>query len=180
MQVHAYTNRPRPTPESRKHEHTYTVPGLGDPEGVFPKKWFSGSNENSLNEFLSSELDLLVLSAPLTHETKQIISAPQLKLLSRKKTFVSNIGRGGLVNTMDLVQALNEGWIRGAALDVTDPEPLPEGHPLWKAKNVIVTPHVSWASKSYNSRIMEIIELNLRRISEGQEIVNRVNTLQVR
>lgn len=175
MEVYAYTNRPRPTPESRHDKGTYVVSGLGDPEGIYPSKWFSGSDPRSINEFLSSGLDLLVLSVPLTPETKHIISAPQLRLLSEKKTFVSNVGRGPLINTVDLVQALNEGWIRGAALDVTDPEPLPEGHPLWKAKNLIITPHIGWASKSYNSRIMDILELNLQNVSQGKDIINKVS-----
>ena len=175
MTIYAYTKHPRSTQESRCETNTYAVPGLGDPNGIYPSKWFSGSDSASINEFLSAELDLLVLSLPLTPETKHIISAPQLRLLSEKKTFLSNIGRGELINTNDLVQALNEGWIRGAALDVTDPEPLPEGHQLWKAKNIIITPHISWASKNYNSRVMDILELNLRRVSQGQKVINEVS-----
>ncbi|KAI0845103.1 hypothetical protein F5Y00DRAFT_247348 [Daldinia vernicosa] len=174
MEVYAYTNRPRPTPESRR-DHSYIVPGLGDPDGSLPSKWFSGTQTEEINAFLSADLDLLVLAVPLTPQTQGLIAAPQLKLLRKKRTFVSNIGRGPVVNTDDLVTALNEEWIRGAALDVTDPEPLPKGHPLWDAKNVIITPHVSGNSTSYNRRLLDILDINLRNLSEGKEFMNRVS-----
>ncbi|OTA88554.1 hypothetical protein M434DRAFT_399014 [Hypoxylon sp. CO27-5] len=174
MDVYAYTNRPRPTPESRR-DHSYIVPGLGDPDGTLPSKWFSGTKPEEITEFLSSDLDLLVLSVPLTPQTKGLISAPQFQTLRGKGTFVVNIGRGPVINTDDLVTALNEEWIRGAALDVTDPEPLPKEHPLWDAKNVIITPHVSGNSNGYNHRLLDILNINLYRLSEGKEFLNRVS-----
>ncbi|KAI1803103.1 hypothetical protein F4811DRAFT_562774 [Daldinia bambusicola] len=174
MEVYAYTNRPRPTPESRR-DHSYIVPGLGDPDGTLPSKWYSGTTDEEINEFLSADLDLLVLAVPLTPQTQGLIAAPQLQLLRKKRTFVSNIGRGPVVRTDDLVVALNEEWIRGAALDVTDPEPLPREHPLWDAKNVIITPHVSGNSTSYNRRLLDILDINLRNLAEGKEFMNRVS-----
>ncbi|KAH9991324.1 hypothetical protein F4779DRAFT_609640 [Xylariaceae sp. FL0662B] len=174
MEVYAYTNRPRPTPESRRDD-SYHVPGLGDPDGTLPSKWFSGTKLEELNEFLTSGLDLLLLAVPLTPQTRGLIAAPQLKLLAEKRTFVSNIGRGPVINTDDLITALDEGWIRGAALDVTDPEPLPKGHPLWHKKNVIITPHVSGSSVSYVDRLLAILEINLERLRKGKEFMNRVS-----
>ncbi|KAI1085441.1 hypothetical protein F5B20DRAFT_518362 [Whalleya microplaca] len=174
MDIHAYTNRPRPTPESRRDD-SYHIPGLGDPEGTLPSKWFSGTKPEELNEFLTSGLDLLLLAVPLTPQTNGLIGAPQFKLLAEKQTFVSNIGRGPVIKTDDLITALDEGWIRGAALDVTDPEPLPKEHPLWHKKNVIITPHVSGNSASYNTRLLAILDINLERLSKGEDFMNRVS-----
>lgn len=174
MEVHAYTLHERKTPESKRDE-TYAPAGLGDPEGIFPSKWFFGESKEQLHEFLGSGLDLLVISMPLTEKTTGLISAAEFKVLSEKKTFVSNIARGPIVNTEDLVEALDKELIRGAALDVTDPEPLPEGHPLWSTKNVVITPHISAASESYFERVWAIVKLNLQRLSQGKELTNKVN-----
>lgn len=174
MDVHAYTLHPRSTPESRR-DHGYYPPGLGDPDGTLPSKWFSGDSTADLHAFLSSDLDLMVICLPLTPKTRHLISAPEFKAMAGRKTFVSNIARGGIVNTQDIIDALESGTIRGAALDVTDPEPLPDGHALWSAKNVIITPHVSGASTSYNDRVFDILGLNLGRLSRGEELANEVS-----
>ncbi|KAK0717858.1 D-isomer specific 2-hydroxyacid dehydrogenase [Lasiosphaeria miniovina] len=159
MKVHAYTLHARPTPESRR-DLSWAPDGLGDPDGVFP----------------SSGLDLLVIATPLTDNTRHLIAAAEFRILAAQgkgKTYVSNIARGPVVSTDDIIDALNQGLIRGAALDVTDPEPLPDGHVLWSTKNVIITPHVSGGSTSYNTRVLSILEHNLRRFSEGQELTNK-------
>ena len=174
MEVHAYTLHERKTPESKRDE-TYAPEGLGDPEGKFPSKWFFGETKEQLHEFLGSGLDLLVVSMPLTEKTTGLISAAEFKVLSERKTFVSNIARGPIVNTEDLIEALDKELIRGAALDVTDPEPLPDGHPLWSTKNVFITPHISAASESYFERVWAIVKLNLQRLSQGKELTNKVN-----
>ncbi|KAI1844912.1 hypothetical protein JX265_009538 [Neoarthrinium moseri] len=174
MEVIAYTNGRRPTPESRKDEG-YIVPGTGDPDGIFPSRWLSGADDQ-FEEFLSSDLDLLVVAVPLTPSTTGLISGPQFKLLSKKKTFLSNIARGPIVDTDALIDALDNRMIRGAALDVTDPEPLPDGHPLWSKPNAIITPHISGNSSAYMDRVYDILELNLQKLSEGKgELVNKVN-----
>ncbi|KAF6804570.1 d-isomer specific 2-hydroxyacid dehydrogenase [Colletotrichum sojae] len=174
FKVHAYTLHPRPTPDS-KRDNGYAPPGLGDPEGKFPARWFSGASKADLHAFLGSGLDLLVVATPLTDKTSHLLSAEEFRILSEKRTFVSNIARGPVVNTDDLIEALDKGLIRGAALDVTDPEPLPEGHPLWKAKNLLITPHISGLSTSYADRVLAILEYNLKRLSEGKRLVNVVN-----
>ncbi|KAI1338235.1 hypothetical protein F5Y15DRAFT_135858 [Xylariaceae sp. FL0016] len=174
MEVYAYTNRPRDTPESRRDD-SYYVPGLGDPAGTLPAKWFSGSEPAHVDAFLASGLDLLVVAVPLTPATRGMLGKHQFKILADKKTYVSNIGRGPVINTEDLMTALDEEWIRGAALDVTDPEPLPESHPLWGKKNLIITPHVSGNSNNYNSRLLEVLDINLKRLSKGEEFMNRVS-----
>lgn len=174
MDVIAYTNGRRPTPESRK-DTGYIVPGTGDPDGVFPSKWLSGA-DNQFEEFLSSDLDILVVAVPLTASTKGLIGAAEFKLLAKRKTFLSNIARGPIVDTKALTTALDEGLIRGAALDVTDPEPLPDGDQLWFKPNVTITPHVSGNSNEYNKRVFDILELNLQRLADGtKNFVNKVN-----
>ncbi|KAF4871552.1 D-2-hydroxyacid dehydrogenase [Colletotrichum siamense] len=172
MSVHAYTLHPHLTPESRKDD-SFTEPGLGDPNGEYPSKWFYGKDQ--LDDFLASDLDLLVITLPLTDQTKGMISREQFQLLSKKKTYVSNAGRGAVINTEDLVHALDEGLIRGAALDVTDPEPLPAEHKLWKYKNVIITPHCAGNSNHYYERVRKILVYNMERRAKGQKLVNIVS-----
>jgi phosphoglycerate dehydrogenase-like enzyme len=174
MDVYVCNLHPRPTPESRRDD-SYTPEGLGDPEGIFPSKWFSSRDTAGLHEFLSSDLDLLAITIPLTEKTRGLISRTELALLAKQKTFVSNVGRGEIINTDDLIDALEEGIIRGAALDVTNPEPLPDGHRLWSAKNLFISPHVSGNSSSYTQRVYEILKYNLVRLSEGRELTNKVD-----
>ncbi|KAI2619916.1 hypothetical protein GGR54DRAFT_108394 [Hypoxylon sp. NC1633] len=174
MEVYAYTRGERTTPESRKDD-SYCVPGTGDPDGVLPAKWFHGPTQESINSFLGEGLDLLVISLPLTSETRHVISSEQLEILGKKKTFVANVARGGHINQEALIKALETGLIRGAALDVTDPEPLPSDHPLWRAPNLLLTPHVSWRTDTLQERLLDIVELNLEKLAAGQPLINRVN-----
>ncbi|KAH8698600.1 D-3-phosphoglycerate dehydrogenase [Talaromyces proteolyticus] len=172
MDVYAYTLHERATPESRKDE-SFTEPGLGDPEGIFPSRWFFGDKQ--LNDFLGSGLDLLIITLPGTTKTKGLITKTQFEILSKKKAFVSNVGRGTIINTDDLVSALENGKIRGASLDVTDPEPLPADHKLWKTPNAIITPHTSGISDHYSERVMKILAYNLSRLHEGKDLINQVD-----
>ena len=174
MDIYACTLHPRTTLESRRDD-TYTPEGLGDADGIFPSQWFSAGTKSDLHEFLSSGLDLLVITIPLTDKTKGLIARPELKLLAKRKAFVSNVSRGSIVDTDDLIDALDRDIIRGAAIDVTDPEPLPDGHRLWNTKNLLITPHVSGDSSAYSQRIFEIMKYNLVRLSEGRDLTNVVN-----
>lgn len=173
MEVYAFTRTERPTPESRK-DSSYCVPGTGDPNGLIPAKWFHGSSRADIDNFLDQKLDILVVCLPLTQETSGIISSSQFKILSKNKTFLSNVGRGKHVDTEALTEALKTGQIRGAALDVTDPEPLPSDHSLWEAPNVFITPHNSWHSTMYWPRVLEILGTNLERLDTGRPLVNAV------
>jgi phosphoglycerate dehydrogenase-like enzyme len=174
MSVHAYTLHPRSTPESRRDD-SYHPPGLGDPDGTLPSKWYSGGTLTELHGFLSSGLDLLVVATPLTEKTRHLIGRQELEVLGKTKTFVSNISRGAVIDSEALIDSLNSEAISGAALDVTDPEPLPNGHPLWSAKNLIITPHVSGGSTNYGRRVLAILGVNLERLSQGKDLINRVS-----
>ncbi|UPL02675.1 hypothetical protein LCI18_013609 [Fusarium solani-melongenae] len=171
MDVHAYTLHERGTAESRKDDG-FVEAGLGDPDGLLPSKWFHGKDQ--LNDFLASDLDLLVILLPLTEQTRNMISKEQFALLSKKKTYVCNAGRGPIVNTEDLIMALDTEQIRGAALDVTDPEPLPSDSKLWGYKNVIITPHCAGNSNHVYERVFKIMTYNLERRSKGEQPINKV------
>jgi len=93
-----------------------------------------------------------------------------------KKAYYINIGRGKTTNMEDLVTALNNNEIAGAALDVTTPEPLPSDSPLWDMKNVIITPHDAGMSVHYEERAFDIFKRNLKSYVENGEVeVNEVN-----
>ncbi|HEY0492578.1 MAG TPA: NAD(P)-dependent oxidoreductase, partial [Candidatus Dormibacteraeota bacterium] len=99
---------------------------------------------------------------------------PQLRAM-RKDAWLINVARGRLVDTADLVRALKEGWIGGAGLDVTDPEPLPEGHPLWGLDNCIITSHTAnppnLDRQLFRGRIIE----NVRRFAAGEPLLGLID-----
>lgn len=116
---------------------------------------------------IAGSLDYLILTAPATPATHHIVGA---KLLARMKptAYLINIARGELVDEAALRAALEAGMIAGAGLDALPVEPLPAGHPLWKTKNVIITPHVGGMSDIYRQQIMPILSENLRRFLRGE------------
>ncbi|MFP5235113.1 MAG: 2-hydroxyacid dehydrogenase [Acidobacteriota bacterium] len=116
--------------------------------------------------------DVVVLILPLTAETKALIGAQQLGLM-RQGALLVNAARGPIVHTEALVDALNSGRIR-AALDVTDPEPLPADHPLWQCPNLLITPHVGASSPQFAPRALEVAAAELRRYVNGEPLQNAV------
>ncbi|MGI6208718.1 MAG: D-2-hydroxyacid dehydrogenase [Anaerolineae bacterium] len=120
------------------------------------------------------EGDFVVLTVPLTYETKGMIGERELRAM-KDTAIIINIGRGGTIQADALVRALREGWIGGAGLDVTDPEPLPEDSPLWDMENVIITPHNSGSTPKYEERAMAIFLDNLRRYVAGEPLRNVVD-----
>lgn len=122
---------------------------------------------------LAAEADFIVNALPHTPETEGLFDAEFFDT-ARKGAYFINVGRGKTVVTRDLVAALESGQIAGAALDVTDPEPLPAGHPLWQMDNVIITPHVS--SRGGNRIRHNILaKENLRRFVAGEALLNVVD-----
>jgi glycerate dehydrogenase len=117
--------------------------------------------------------DVVSLHCPLTSETKQMINAERLRLM-KPTAFLINTSRGALIDEPALARALSEGEIAGAGLDVLSREPPPPDHPLLRAKNCYVTPHIAWATKAARARLMEIAIDNIRRFLEGeaQNVVN--------
>lgn len=119
------------------------------------------------------EADVVANCLPLTPQTKGQFDSTLFEAMKPTAFFI-NVGRGGTVNTTDLVSALETGTIAGAGLDVTDPEPLPEGHPLWKAPNLIITPHfAAWSDVGRELRWLLYRE-NLRRFVSGERLLSVV------
>lgn len=108
--------------------------------------------------------DLVILAAALTKETKHLFDASKFSQM-KSTAYLVNVARGPIVHTGDLIEALNSGQIAGAALDVTDPEPLPEGHPLWSARNILITPHTAdtneMVERMFSVRVVENVKAYL-------------------
>lgn len=122
--------------------------------------------------------DLLIIALPGTKETRGLLDRTRIGMLKRSAILV-NVGRGFVVDTEALTCALEKGNLRGAVLDVTDPEPLPPDHRLRFLDNVILTPHVSgisWGENQFTrQRILEIFRENLRRDSQGIPLKNVID-----
>lgn len=119
---------------------------------------------------LWSRADHFVIAAPATADTAQLVDAAVLAML-KPTSWIVNIARGSLIDTDALVHALSEAAIGGAALDVTDPEPLPEGHPLWTLPNAIVTPHLANPVNGLPDLLAEHVGANVERFAAGQPLL---------
>ncbi|KIW04527.1 uncharacterized protein PV09_04281 [Verruconis gallopava] len=178
MVVLAYTATPKSTPESRR-DSGYIVPGTGDPSGEIPSAWYHGGDKASLHEFLAQDLDMLVLCVPSTKETTGLLGKTELEILcsSGRKPLLANVSRGTAIEQDALVEALRNGSLRGAALDVSDPEPLPSHDPLWDAHNVIIHPHISAGGMTdvYLARVFDALSQNISKLQGGERLLNQVN-----
>lgn len=118
--------------------------------------------------------DHVVIALPLTHRTRHLFDAEMLAQM-KPTAYLYNIGRGAIVDTAALIDALYNGRLAGAGLDVTDPEPLPADSPLWSMENVIITAHTSGATPRYWDRGLAVLEENIRRFAAGEPLVNVVD-----
>lgn len=155
-----------------QHE-LYRVPGTGDPDGVLPDQVFATEEKS---EFLSG-LDFLIIALPLNDSTRGLVTAADLCLLP-KTAFLLNPARGPIIQEEALLQALNEGWIAGAALDTHYHYPMPPEHPLWKMPNVIMTPHISGSTKStrFPERVWDLFVQNVERVLRGDGPLNEIES----
>jgi len=131
----------------------------------------AGMKKMELDELFTS-CDVVSLHCPLTPTTKEMVNANRLKLM-KPQAILINTGRGPLINEQDLADALNEGRIAGAGLDVLSVEPSQKDNPLLSAKNCFITPHIAWATKEARIRLMNIAVENLKAYQEGH-IINNV------
>ncbi|MBI4166093.1 MAG: D-2-hydroxyacid dehydrogenase [Acidobacteria bacterium] len=120
------------------------------------------------------EADVVFVSAPLTRESEKMVGAKQFSLIKQGGYFIC-VSRGKLYDAMALAQALESKHLAGAGLDVTDPEPLPKGHPLWKMENVVITPHIAGRSDGTRARYLELFKENLRRFGAGEPLIHVVD-----
>jgi phosphoglycerate dehydrogenase-like enzyme len=121
-----------------------------------------------------AQADAVVMAVALTPETHGIMGKKQFEAM-QSHAWLVNVGRGKQIVTEDLVWALGTGQIGGAALDVTDPEPLPVGHPLWSMPNCIITPHVGNTAEMVPPLLALRITENVRRLALGQQLVGVVD-----
>ena len=128
---------------------------------------------SQLNSSLS-QADAVVMALALTPETHGIMGKKQFEVM-QSHAWLVNVGRGKQIVTDDLVWALNTGEIGGAALDVTDPEPLPTGHPLWSMPNCIITPHVGNTAEMVPPLLALRITENVRRFARGEQLIGIVD-----
>ena len=133
----------------------------------------SGMNRSlkiiELDEYLPT-FDFLFLILPLNTESRHLINAERLSRMKDGSVLI-NVARGAVIDTNALITELNTGRIY-AGLDVTDPEPLPKDHPLWSAKNCLITPHVGGDSEAFEKRGRKLIEEQLQRIARGEDPIN--------
>lgn len=118
-------------------------------------------------------LDVIILIMPLTEQTHHFFNKKRLQAMKNGASLI-NMARGAIIDTEALIEELNTGRIY-AALDVTDPEPLPDSHPLWSAKNLIITPHIGGDSTAFEPRAKKMVELQLSRIAQGFGPINQVH-----
>jgi len=128
---------------------------------------------NEVN-LLAAQADVVINTAPLTGQTRGMFNAEFFAAMKPTAYFVS-VGRGGSTVTADLITALETGEIAGAGLDVTDPEPLPAGHPLWTTPRVIITPHTAGRSDRSRDRLYLLLQENLRRYVAGEPLLSVVD-----
>ena len=118
--------------------------------------------------------DVVFISTPLTPESRRMMGPHQFDLLKKSAFFVA-VSRGGLYDTPSLVKALDSHKLAGAGLDVTDPEPLPPGHPLWKFPNVVITPHVAGNSPGSYARRVTVFKENISHFVRNEPMRNVVD-----
>lgn len=120
------------------------------------------------------DADVVAIALPLTPETEGLFDDGAFAAM-KDGAYLINIARGGIVDTDAMVRALDSGRLAGACLDVTDPEPLPAGHPLWSYENVVITPHAAGDAELTRERWMALYRENIRRFGAGEPLLNTVD-----
>ena len=123
------------------------------------------------------QADVVFISTPDTPKSHKLMGMKQFELMKQHSYFIA-VSRGGIYEMDGLVKALDSKRLDGAGVDVTDPEPLPKGHPLWKFDNVIVTPHIAGRSDKDNGRMVGTMKENIRRFVDGRPLVNVVDKMK--
>jgi len=142
--------------------------GLGDPAGDLPRRIYPFQALKSM----MADCDFLVVAVPLTNNTRGLIGAEELAVM-KPSAFIVDVSRGGVIDHIDLIRALKDKKIAGAALDVFPEEPLPPNSPLWKFPNVILSPHIAGNTPHYNQRAIALFVQNLRRYLAGEPLYNQ-------
>lgn len=145
----------------------YVAEGTGDPEGDFVHRLYPPQALRSM----AKECHFIVVTVPMTAETNNMVNAAIFDAL-KPGVYLIDVSRGGVVNHGDLVDALKNNKLAGAALDVFSEEPLPRSSPLWQNPNVIITPHISGGSECYKERAAALFSENMLRYLSGLPLYN--------
>jgi len=145
----------------------YTAEGLGDPPGNRFTRLYPAQALKSMLK----QCDFVVVCVPYTQETRNMIQEEELATM-KHGSYLINIGRGGVVDQVALLGALQDHHLAGAALDVFSEEPLPPNNPLWRIPNVIITPHIGGISDFYKDRAAVLFSENLKRYLDGLPLYN--------
>lgn len=151
----------------------YTLPGTGDPEGEL----FDRLYPPEASAFMIKDCDFVVITLPLTEATRNSFDERLFEAM-KPSAFLINLGRGGIVDEQALLNALQTKSITGAAFDVFNQEPLPADSPLWKAPNLIISPHVGGLMPDYREKSAAIFEENLHLYLEKKPLINVVDRQQ--
>ncbi len=163
------------TEVARRAHHGFGMRVLAvDPKPMPKPEFVAELREPAWLPEMVPQVDVLLSSAPHTRETVKLFGEAVFRALRRTAYFI-NVSRGALVDQEALARALKEGWIRGAGLDVTTPEPLPPEDPLWDCPNLAITPHNSSAAPVRQVRIVALVAENVRRYSTGLAMLNVVD-----
>jgi len=160
---------------SRRAHHGFGMKVLAVDAKPMPRpEWVAELREPAWLQQMVPQVDVLVSCVPHTKETVKLFNEPLFRSMKRTAYFL-NVSRGGVVDQEALARALKEGWIRGAGLDVTTPEPLPPEHELWDCPNLVITCHNAGYAPVRQLRLMSLVAENLRRYAGGLPLLNVVD-----
>ena len=145
-----------------------------DPKDISPSPFVSRIVPPDRLDTVLPLADVVFVAAPHTPQSEHMMGPKQFELMKKGSFFIA-VSRGKVYDTPALVKALDSRKLAGAGLDVTDPEPLPKGHALWKFDNVIITPHIASQSPGARKRRIALISDNIARFSRGEPLVNVVD-----
>lgn len=154
---------------SKVQDDDYVIPGTGDPKGKLPDAFYT---PDQLNELLP-QCDIVVLAVPSTNATYHMLGLDEFRVM-KKGAYLINIARGNVIDEDAFIEFMKTDHLSGAALDVFNKEPLPEDSPLWTLKNVLVTPHISGASRAHLRKTFELFLENLHRYADDRPLLNLV------
>ena len=157
----------------RAWAHGMTVVGV-DPEDIAYLPYVDKVVKPDMLNTVIGDADVVFMAAPHTPASHRMIGPDQFELMKQGSYFIA-VSRGGTYDLDSLVKALDSQRLAGAGVDVTDPEPLPKGHALWKMDNVIITPHIAGRSDMDRGRMLGIVKANIQRFAEGKRLYNVVD-----
>jgi phosphoglycerate dehydrogenase-like enzyme len=157
----------------RAWAHGMKVIGV-DPEDIPWSPFVTRIVKPDMLDEVIPQADVVFISAPHTEKSHKMMGPKQFELMKKDSYFIA-VSRGGIYDLPALVKALDSKRLAGAGVDVTDPEPLPEGNSLWKFDNAIVTPHIAGRSDKDAARMSDTIKENIRRFADGKPLINVVD-----